>query len=300
MADDPDLQPVLSQDREPIQEEQVRYRWLVLLALFGSAIVVGSIYWNVFRHRDDILPSVLLEVGAGMLLFVVLFGVERVVVRKTIRLETEKLYRAMSTVNSSESQEVEDAIVEQAVKLGVSPFDSAHQWLEAAVDSDYEELWDLSDTSWQLCRAQAWVWNNRHPKFLDLDESACVQLADELAQGPGVSSYWGDFARIEAEQFQEAYQGVEPGEWGVGSQRRVVAPGYEVVNLIPLGQYRKGLLITRPLWVRNGLRFLYRWNGEKWVLASHTADAPPTPGLPPSWWAADSVPDDALHFAGYA
>lgn len=230
----PDFRPASPTPDDYSATEEIRRGWLVLVALLGAVLVALAIAWNVIWDREDILPSVLLELGAGALLFSLLFGVERVSVRKVVRLETDRLYRALKP-HSDGSQELEamqERVYEDMAKLGIAPFEAGHNVYAAAATGDFELLWTLSDDNWQLCRVQAWLWNNRSASGYEMTLDELNELASDLKLGPGNSPLWDSFSQIEGAAFKESYP--SPENFGVGNVRRVVAPGAPQRRSVPV------------------------------------------------------------------
>jgi hypothetical protein len=180
--------------------------------------------------------------------------------------------------------------------LGEPPFDAALEWLTYAANGQTEELFTLSTENFRLCRAQGWVWNNRHhPKVASA--GSLEDLAARLASGDPACPLLSAFRRNEAQDFHECLAEIEVDALGVGSRRRVVAPGYEIVIAAPLSSFPDEEVIMSPALIGDARQLLMQWLGNRWLLASDVSIAPPTPGFPPAWWSIGSVPEDALHRA---
>jgi hypothetical protein len=124
---------------------------------FFFVFLVGAAAVFIAFKREVGTPSIWLELGAGTMLFVVLYWVER----RLVRNETERLMETF-TGNIEQLEEMA-ATLQRADTVDHSesgPAEIASKWLYAMRHGHFETAWNLSDPSWRLCRAQAWLWNN--------------------------------------------------------------------------------------------------------------------------------------------
>lgn len=282
--------------------EKVRYWWLILVAVVGGGLLAAGVVLGISPLGKQLLPTVLIDVGLSVLLFVLLFAVERGAVRKVVRAEAERAFRSLSQPLTDpkdlvDMEVADDAILRETELLGIPPFDAAIEWIRCANEGNsYSLLYDRSAYEYRLCRAQDWVWNNReHPDVTA--EGDLNTLAQRLAEPDETCVLLVPFLEIESRTFRDNFKSVNPDKLGVPSRRRVVAPGYERVILAPMADHPDGILVLTPMLLGDSWQFLMQWTGDKWLLASDRSVAPPRPGLPPAWWSDDSVPPDALHRA---
>ncbi len=170
--------------------------------------------------------------------------------------------------------------------IGITLIDEAwnlaHIWFTSVRSGDFEHVWSLSEHNWRLCRAQAWIWNNRTLLGLD-DLRAAQQMALALSEVDSLHPLWPEFARSERNQFLEWFAGAPTEEWGVASRRRPVGPGYELLIFMPRGNRPQGYLFTQPT-VIPGWAVLTHLTTDGWRVAAFGAEAAPQPGWPPTWW----------------
>lgn len=158
------------------------------------------------------------------------------------------------------------------------PVAAAFQWLELVlVAGDFRAAWERMDANLRLCRAQAWLWNNRtHPLFAPLDP--LEQIAPLLVDG-GPPALWDDFAAVELEQLQAAWMSKYERELGAASRPRPIGVDLEIVVLIPTDG-----TVTRfetTTLVDDALEFIVRNVEGRWLIAAY-GDQLPEPGWPPS------------------
>lgn len=160
------------------------------------------------------------------------------------------------------------------------PVEAVYAWLELIMAGDYAGAWALMDDNLRLCRAQAWLWNNRSlPGIVpaELDKEAA-----RLAAVPSDSPLWSDFAVIELDQLNETWQlrfsAMEEGRVGAGSATRVLGPDLEVVLLLEgSGEVE---VFDEPTLVRDAFVFAARMTDGGWRIAAY-GDFIPQPGWPP-------------------
>jgi hypothetical protein len=145
--------------------------------------------------------------------------------------------------------------------------------------SDYRQAWQLADANWRLCRAQAWIWNNRdHPLVAGFDREAA---AIGLAADPSDYALWNAFASTELDQFTEAWSEPDLRAYGAASRPRRVSDG-EIVMLVDLSEYPGGAMVHEATPV-TGVPFFVRKVAGNWVIANVAGDHLPKPGWPPDW-----------------
>jgi hypothetical protein len=145
---------------------------------------------------------------------------------------------------------------------------------------DYAEAFEYADYNWRLCRAQAWLWNNREGTEiagLDLAEEAKALVGTEAHMHP----LWDAFAETELNQFHEVWSNMRERQHGVGSASRPVEDG-EIVMMVDIDDFPDGALATEPTEVR-AVPFLVRKIRDEWLVANIVGDHLPIPGLPPDW-----------------
>lgn len=157
------------------------------------------------------------------------------------------------------------------------PVATVFAWVEAVAAGDWRAVWRLSDDSFRLVRAQAWLWNNRH--HAEIDGEDLDQLAAGLAVEDPEGELWEVFARLELAQFQAAWADWDLTNLGAASRPRPVGLDYEVVLLMRAGA--DPILITAPTPV-TALRFLTHLVNERWLVANAGSDERLEPGWPPT------------------
>lgn len=243
--DGDDFTPVpLGADQIPMQPERVRGWALVLIAAVGVGLVVSGA-WTALTLPDlpQVWSSLQIDIGIGVLLFALLFQVERVIVRRHV----DPLRQYLEEITPQSVAELARKSPGDLARVGDAegPVAKAFEWTEAMLSGDHDTLWELSDENWRLCRAQAWIYNNLGALGLQgLDEAA--EMAHRLVAGPGCDVHWEDFSASERDQFLAAWPGMAPGDLGAASKRRCVGPGYELVVMTPMGSRRQGYVVNAP------------------------------------------------------
>lgn len=263
---------VVGTDSEP--KEIISYVWLWFLALLGSFLVGFAIYLAVvWPGMRDIWSQVSLQFGATILLFTVLFYIERRFLRRVIRQTGEELLRALRP-----NEAVPDTMRNPAA------LQAATEWFSSVVNGEFNRAWELSEENWRLCRAQAWIWNNRGVLGL-ADEAEMEELAKALSKVYSDHPLWIRFIQSERDQLFEAVAGARNKSWGAATGRRCVGPGYELFLFFELrDDYRYGLEVRGPTLVPGTYPCLMHLTSEGWRLAAYSVEAPPQPGFPPAWW----------------
>ncbi len=252
-------------------DEEINVIWLWLVGGAGASLIVLGLLMNLVWSIDNILPSACLRVGVGAMLFALLFIAERRVVRRT------------SVIWVS-------ALEEQAARTGqnagelaahfAGPVAAVNRFVHAILDGgDYELAWREADSNWRLCRAQAWIWNNRsHPSVARFDRDLAAQA---LAEEHSTHELWPSFAQTELDQFREAWSQQDLRTFGAASASRKVDAG-EIVLLVDLSHHPDGAIAFEPTPV-SGVSFLVREIDRAWRIANLVGDRLPIPGWPPDW-----------------
>lgn len=260
-------------------EGKVRSSWLIAIGTIGVLLVGGAIALETWVAAGSIWAAVLLELGAGTLLFTLLFMAERHLVRRA----TTQLISALTPEDLSHlTGERSDTHIRQTFATG-GPVDIAYKWLEAAASGDYETMWRLSDHDWQTSRIQAWLWNGRDNFGYSIPHLESLLTAMRDGSAPDL---WDSFVRSERRQYQELFYKVDVSKLGASDRRRRVAPDYELILIIELEGHKSGFKVEEPL-VIPSRQFLMHRVGKQWLFANFNTSCPPTPGWPPGWWMAE-------------
>lgn len=251
------------------------------MGVVGAALtalsVVTPLLWPT---ANPVWSSVELQFGSAILVFAVLFYVERRFIRKEVRDSTQQLIREMTPDLLAE---IAQSSPEEVIRMGEpgGPVDVAATWRNLALAGRYEEAWSLSEPNWQLCRLQAWLYNNQEQ--LSFDINADMDLCLEAMPATPDHFLWKEFFDCERFHFMAAWD-VGEQQWGVASRRRCVGPGYELVVTTPLGSRTNGYVIREPSYLPASMNLLMHKTERGWLLATHSSQAPPQPGWPPAWW----------------
>jgi len=134
------------------------------------------------------------------------------------------------------------------------------------------------DTNLRLCRAQAWLWNNRNGA--DVSALDMEPEAEWMAAVPSTSSLWSSFATTELGQLHQTwphrFQALNEGRLGASSATRVLGPDLEVVVLV--GGDGQPEVFDEPTMV-DAMVFTVRITDDGWKLAY--TDFIREPGWPP-------------------
>lgn len=268
-------------DAEPEVKEVISGGWLWFIALVGCLLVVLSILLALINPEvNSIWSDVVLQFGSTILLFSVLFYVERHFVRREVRQFSEQLLRALRRDEAIP----EDILNDPDTNLNSNASIAASKWYSAVASGNFTAAWAMSEENWRMCRAQAWIWNNK--TLLNLTDLREMQnLAEELSKVQSEHPLWPTFIDIERNQFQESTASAPPDRWGIATRRRCVGPGYELFLFLPLSdEYRHGLEVRAPTLISGSQSVLMHFTGNDWLLAAFGAEAAPLPGWPPAWW----------------
>ncbi|MGV9423457.1 hypothetical protein ACWDO7_04080 [Streptomyces sp. NPDC003656] len=252
---------------------------LLVAAAFG--------YWAYWLNRDDF---VWYSVFPGTVSLLMLFSTYGQFLNREILPEGESGGQIPEGAVPVGAQGAPEEI-SRGLLLGVTGADDRHEadgqigvafrFVEHIKSANFNEALELSDDNWILCRIQTWLWNNR-ASFGD-DVSQLGNLADAMMASRVDHALWNDFEASEIATFLDSWGYIDPEALGGASRRRRVGRNYDVVILAPIGS-SGGYYVDSPTPVPGALTFLMHRHEESWVLASHVAAAPPSPGFPPSWW----------------
>lgn len=147
----------------------------------------------------------------------------------------------------------------------------------------YEDALAYADSDWATARIQSRLWNTCVSGNTDLTIEGLPAIVDRLATEHEPAQLWSDYVAAESKQFQEAWSPIDVSRLGIASRRRRLARDYDLVILAPLGD-TEGYFVTTATVLQDSMTFLMRRVAGKWLVANHVGTAPPTLGLPPSWW----------------
>jgi hypothetical protein len=271
---------------------------LIIIGCVGFSLVAGHVVVELDGEPPR-LSGLMLEVGAGLLLFAFLLVVQNRLVERAIsaarRLTEDELMakQAEGETNPLTPGDFHDEIGPLAVASAV---------VRDLADGNFREAWLLFDLNLKRCRAMAWVYNNREPLGLapELCEEAeaLLHLLVELGDHP--SGLVDEFVGSESRQYAEVLQSYDDDRYGWSQRRRIVGPRHEIVLAIPLpSDAPHGIVIDRPTIVPSTIKILVSANtfGDKtlYLVAGINYEAAPLPTWPPTWWAIDDPAAVAGH-----
>jgi len=260
-------------------------KWRIVAFTFLVAATFG--YWAYWLNRDNF---VWYSVFPGTVSVLMLFSIYGQFLNREILPEGEDEGQipegAVPVGDQGASEEVSRSLLLGTAEAGDryevdGQVGTAFRFVEHIKSANFDEALELSDDNWILCRIQAWLWNNR--ATLGDDVNHLSRLAGEMMESRKDHALWNDFAASEIAGFLESWDHIDSEKLGGASRRRRVGRNYDVVVLAPVGS-GGGYYVDSPTPVPRALTFLMRRHEERWVLASHMAAAPPSPGFPPSWW----------------
>lgn len=180
----------------------------------------------------------------------------------------------------------QDPFDEEAMKHHYGPdgpVEGVYRWLRLIQAGDFAAAWAYTGSVQRLCRAQAWLWNNRHALRLK-DESALDRAASSLSAVPSVSPLWTDFAAIELDQLNHNwahhFAAFAAGTMGAASRTRVIGVDLEVVLLMDTGEAGR-MLFDQATLIHDAWVFMVRLVDSQWLVAAY-GDFLPVPGWPPT------------------
>ena len=169
---------------------------------------------------------------------------------------------------------------ELAVLYGpASAYEGAEIWLKAIYEAgDFRLAWRSMAPAYRLCRAQAWLYNNRnHPTFrtVDLDSVAQTFIVDEPHHGE-----WVHFAESELRLFQSSLSNFSLTRYGAGSRPRPIDLNHTL--LIFMDVDGEPTLITQSTLIEGVHLVIMELTESGWQVAQFGSDRLPMPGWPPN------------------
>ncbi|WP_329120240.1 hypothetical protein [Streptomyces sp. NBC_01465] len=263
--------------------------------ILSSIAVVGFGYWSYWLNSEEFVWYSTFPGVVAFLMAMSVYG--SFLNREILPEENSQLPDSAVPVHPGQASEQissalslaaagADEMYEEGGQLGV-----AFQFIARMAAGEFNDAVDLTDENWLLCRIQSWVWNIR--VRIGEESDSLEGLADAMLQNKGDHILWEEFTESEVAGFQEAWNHLNLERLGGASRRRRVARDYDLVVLAPVGA-SGGYYVDSATIVPGALTFLMRRHQGRWLLASHLAMAPPTPGFPPAWWVLDDPSIDAL------
>lgn len=154
---------------------------------------------------------------------------------------------------------------------------AVNAWTEAVEAGDFDDMWQVMDSTWRLANAQLWVWMNREHRALEgLDRD---QLALELSAPESTHGFRAEFERGRVASYREAL----PDWWAdraLATRERPVGTDLENVVYMPPEHVPEGGVVTEVDVVRSMVFVVRHVSGDPFVagLDYH----PPIPGWPPT------------------
>lgn len=283
--------PVEHHDRRNLREV-VSAWWLTGVGVFGAILTAVAIFTSLrWPNMNPVWSGIELQFGSAILIFALLFVVERRFIRRQVEESTQQL---IENITDESFAKLAMDLPEETRRLAEpgGPVEAATRWRDHVLAGDYVDAWNLSEDNWKLCRIQAWIYNNRTDLGLATlaDLRACLNVMVSMSD----HILWPQFFATERNQFLKAWS-IGQQEWGVSSRRRCMGPGYELIITTPLGGRTSGYVVHGPAALPHSMQLLMHQTDDGWLLAAYDAGAPPQPGWPPAWWmpndpAAGNVP----------
>lgn len=155
--------------------------------------------------------------------------------------------------------------------------DTCFQFLDAIfVRGSYDLAWSMMDENQRLCRAQAWLWNNR--SFPDIAPHL-DGLAAWLLDGPHPGEeIWTSFSAIELQGIVDAWGDKYARGLGAASRPRPIGVDLELVVLAPTDG--ESFQVSGPTLLSDALVWTVRHTCDGCRIAAWH-DRLPVPGWPP-------------------
>ncbi len=274
-------------DDAGVGEQKLRQSWLLAPVSVGAGMLAGYLFLE-----DEPLGGLLLEVGAGLVLFAVLFYFER-------RFIVSYLDRAIESLSAPlDPEDVDTEQMPGDFRGDFGPLFIAQVVLHLLAAGDYEKAFSRFSQSLQLARAQAWLFNNQAE--LGIIDSNRESFIDRLVEPDVTDPLWKEFSSSEAAQYKDAFSWLDIDRLGWSQRRRIIGPGHEVVIAFTLpAESPHGLVITAPRAVENAIKLILEAVHEGGILtyrvAGVQAECPPSPGWPPTLWVVDEPVAQAVH-----
>ncbi len=280
------------------KSEVVRRGWLFLTGFVGLASVLTYVALEL-KEVDGPWSGLALELGAGVLLFALLFLVER-------RMVSTAVTAALARITRAEKERVwadpeANPLTPGDFHSETGPLAVASAFVRDVADGNFADIWLITDRNWRTCRAQAWIFNNLKQLDLLSNLAGRDQLAEFLVNGPHPDDQiWQDFVKIESKGFRAAVGDFHDDRWGWSQRRRIVGPSHEVVFASPLPlDAPDGFMVDTPTLLEESIQVLvscHRFEGGViYLVAGLNQQAAPLPGWPPTWWSLDDPAATACH-----
>jgi hypothetical protein len=252
--------------------EDLNRQCLWYVGVGGTLLIVLAILLNILWEVKNIFPNVALSLGTGAILFAVFFLLERRIIRQTGIYWVSAMEDLAAQVGQSS---------DMLAAHFYGPVAVVNNFIDAIFDEDdYQHAWKLTDQNWRLCRAQAWLWNNKdHPTVLKYDYDT---TAEALAEENSVHELWEYFGNTELKQFRESWSNPDIRKYGAASAKRKVEDD-EIVILTNLYEYPSGFIIQKEKIIDDNFIFLVHKIKDNWFIANMLGDHIPEPGWPPDW-----------------
>ena len=242
--------------------------------------------------EDSPLGGLLLEVGAGLGLFAVLFFFER-------RFIVSYLDRAIESLASPiEPEEIDGEQMPGDFRGDFGPLFIAQAVLHLLARGDYAQAYQRFSSDLRLSRAQAWLFNNR--LVFEIDDANQSSFVQRLDEPNATDQLWNDFAESEAGQYVDLFAKFDLDRIGWSQRRRIIGPRHEVIVAFVLpSDSPHGIVITEPRAVDNAIKIILESVHENGILTYRVAgiqtDSPPIPGWPPTFWIVDDPAATSVH-----
>lgn len=292
------MEPQLLGNRLSQPASTLRLLPLALTGAVGVALIALHIVLE-FSPNPPKLSGLVLELGAGVLLFAVLFVVQ---VRAVERAVSAARALTEDDMGSTFAEGRSNPLTPGDFYDDAGPLALASVVLRGLAAGNLRDVWWLFDANLRRCRALAWLYNNRHALGLaDASPEDVDRLASELAdlnELPG--GLTDQFMSSERDQYRDALHEFGDDGWGWSQRRRVVGPDHEMVIAVRLpADAPFGIIVERPTIVPHALTILVSRRAvgglTHYEVAGINCDAAPLPTWPPTWWIVDDPAAVAAH-----
>lgn len=271
---------------------------LLVTGCTGLVLVGGHVVVEL-QGDPPALSGLMLEIGAGLLLFAVLLVVQNRLIERALsaaRGLTEKELLA------KQMEEGDNPLTPGDFHSEIGPLAVASAVVRDLADGNFRDAWLLFDPNLKRCRAMAWLYNNREQ--LGLAQEVCeetdafVDLLVDLGDQP--SGTIDEFVAIESRQYEEVLTGYNDDRYGWSQRRRIVGPRHEMVLALRLpSDAPHGIVVDRPTIVSDTIKVLvsaHAVDGKTlYLVAGINYEAAPLPTWPPTWWTIDDPAAATAH-----
>lgn len=231
--------------------------------------------------------GVFLELGAGLILFAGLFVYERQLVERT----AETVFRRITS--REELADLGASTFEQGDFMDpLGPVETAKTFINALLEDDFELAWKVMDSNFQVCRTQAWAFNNQ-AQLLDLGIDVGDGELDELLHAfkEGHHNLLESFFQIELSMFKGTLKRFSFETHGLASGRRILGPRHELIQFLKLPKgHEHGGVIEGTALVEGSVAKVVVAHVEnheddlRYLVAAFQSEVAPVPGWPPTFW----------------